>query len=239
MSHKLLLVDDSITIQRVVQLTFVDEDVEVVTVGDGSRAADAIREESPDIVLVDANMPHKDGYEVTAFVKSELNHDVPVILLTGAFDPVNEVQVKEAGCDDVLVKPFKPKQLIEKVRELLNGRDGIDSSRFIEPQSTVSPEHSLSSSGILAKRHEVDSVLAKAFRNYLAEDQNAQSVDMTRSDQDHQAPLVTDEMLETLRTQVVSKMTDSIVREITADVVSEVAERLVRAEIARMKFTAD
>ena len=239
MPHKLLLVDDSVTIQRVVQLTFVDEDVEVVTVGDGSRVIDAIREETPDIVLVDVDMPHKNGYEVTAFVKSGPAHDVPVILLTGAFNPVNEGQAKKAGCDGVLVKPFEPKQVIEKVRELLNGRDVTDSSRFVEPQSTVSPEHSLSSSTIRTQRHEVDSVLAKAFRNYLAEDQNAQSLATARSERDHPAPLVTDEMLGTLRTQVVSKMTDSIVREITADVVAEVAERLVRAEIARMKFTAD
>ena len=239
MPHKLLLVDDSVTIQRVVQLTFVDEDVEVVTVGDGSRVIDAIREETPDIVLVDVDMPHKNGYEVTAFVKSGPAHDVPVILLTGAFNPVNEVQARKAGCDGILVKPFEPKQVIEKVRELLNGRDVTDSSRFVEPQSTVSPEHSLSSSTIRTQRHEVDSVLAKAFRNYLAEDQNAQSLATARSERDHPVPLVTDEMLGTLRTQVVSKMTDSIVREITADVVAEVAERLVRAEIARMKFTAD
>ena len=239
MPHKLLLVDDSVTIQRVVQLTFVDEDVEVVTVGDGSRVIDAIREETPDIVLVDVDMPHKNGYEVTAFVKSGPAHDVPVILLTGAFNPVNEVQARKAGCDGILVKPFEPKQVIEKVRELLNGRDVTDSSRFVEPQSTESPEHSLSSSTIRTQRHEVDSVLAKAFRNYLAEDQNAQSIATARSERDHPAPLVTDEMLGTLRTQVVSKMTDSIVREITADVVAEVAERLVRAEIARMKFTAD
>ena len=239
MPHKLLLVDDSVTIQRVVQLTFVDEDVEVVTVGDGSRGIDAIREETPDIVLVDVDMPHKNGYEVTAFVKSGPAHDVPVILLTGAFNPVNEVQARKAGCDGILVKPFEPKQVIEKVRELLNSRGVTDSSRFVEPQSTVSPEHSLSSLPIRPQRHEVDSVLAKAFRNYLAEDQNAQSLATARSERDHPVPLVTDEMLGTLRTQVVSKMTDSIVREITADVVAEVAERLVRAEIARMKFTAD
>ena len=239
MPHKLLLVDDSVTIQRVVQLTFVDEDVEVVTVGDGSQVFDAICVEMPDIVLVDVDMPHKNGYEVTSFVKSGPAHDVPVILLTGAFNPVNEVQARKAGCDGILVKPFEPKQVIEKVRELLNSRDVTDSSRFVEPQSTVSPEHSLSSSPIRPQRHEVDSVLAKAFRNYLAEDQNAQSLATARSERDHPVPLVTDEMLGTLRTQVVSKMTDSIVREITADVVAEVAERLVRAEIARMKFTAD
>ena len=233
MSHKLLLVDDSVTIQRVVQLTFADEDIEVVTVGDGSRVVDAIREENPDIVLVDVNMPYKNGYEVAGFVKSESVHDVPVILLAGAFNPVNEGQAKQAGCDGVLIKPFEPKQVIEKVRELLDGRDVTESSRLVGPESPVAPEDSLSTSGVLTQRDEVDSVLAKAFRNYLAEDQNAQS----RSELDHSAPLVTDEILETLRAQVVSKMTDSIVREITADVVAEVAERLVRAEIARMKLT--
>jgi len=237
MPHKLLLVDDSVTIQRVVQLTFVDEDVEVVTVGDGSQVFDAICVEMPDIVLVDVDMPHKNGYEVTSFVKSEPTRDIPVILLTGAFNPVNEGQAKKAGCDGVLVKPFEPKQVIEKVRELLHGRDVNESSRLVGPESTVSPKDSLSPSGVLTQRHEVDSVLAKAFRNYLAEDQNAQSIATSRSELDHSAPLVTDEMLETLRAQVVSKMTDSIVREITADVVEEVAERLVRAEIARMKFT--
>jgi CheY-like chemotaxis protein len=239
MSHKLLLVDDSVTIQRVVQLTFADEDVEVVTVGDGSQVFEAIWEEMPDIILVDVDMPHKNGYEVTAFVKSEPTRDIPVILLTGAFNPVNEGQAKQAGCDGVLVKPFEPKQVIEKVRELLDGRDVNESSPPVEPESTVSPEDALSPSGIPAQRHEVDSVLAKAFRDYLAEDQIAQSVvtSTSKSELDHPAPLVTDEMLETLRTQVVSKMTDSIVREITADVVAVVAERLVRAEIARMKFT--
>ena len=167
MPHKLLLVDDSVTIQRVVQLTFVDEDVEVVTVGDGSRVIDAIREETPDIVLVDVDMPHKNGYEVTAFVKSGPAHDVPVILLTGAFNPVNEVQARKAGCDGILVKPFKPKQVIEKGRELLNSRGVTDSSRFVEPQSTVSPEHSLSSSTIRTQRHEVESVLAKAADSFI------------------------------------------------------------------------
>jgi len=234
MPHKLLLVDDSVTIQRVVQLTFVDEDVEVVTVGDGCRVFDAIREEMPDVILVDVNMPHKNGYEVTAFVKSEPTHDVPVVLLTGAFDPVNEVRAKEVGCDGVIVKPFEPKQLIEKVRELLNGMDETESSQLVEPVPT---DDALVSSSIFSQRDEANSVLAKAFRNYLAEDQNGQSVVTSRSELDHPETLVTDEMLETLCTQVVSKMTDSIVRDITADVVSEVAERLVRAEIARMKFT--
>ena len=241
MPHKLLLADDSVTIQRVVQLTFVDEDIEVVTVGDGSQIVDAIRKETPDIVLVDVNMPNKNGYEVASFVKSGATHNVPVVLLAGAFEPVNEAQAKEAGCDGVLVKPFEPNQVIEKVKELLDSRPSADSARVVEVSPTVLPAESGSSSGSLAQTHEIDSVLSKAFRRYLEaeEDRNGETVGASSSVPDQPASLVTDEMLESLRDQVVSRMTASIVREITADVVSEVAERLVRAEITRMKLTTD
>ncbi len=241
MPHKLLLVDDSVAIQRVVQLTFVDEDIEVVAVGDGLRVVDAIREENPDIVLVDVNMPHKNGYEVAAFVKSDATHDVPVILLTGAFEPVNEVEASEAGCDGVLIKPFEAKQVIEKVRGLLADRYAADSSQLIDTGNAVSQEAPGSSLDMLAKTQEANSVLARAFRNYLKEEghQKTKSVVAPSSVPDQSATLVTDDMLESLRNQVVSKMTDSIVREITADIVSEVAERLVRAEIDRIKLTTD
>ena len=239
MPHKLLLADDSVTIQRVVQLTFVDEDIEVVTVGDGSQIVDAIRKETPDIVLVDVNMPNKNGYEVAAFVKSGATHDVPVVLLAGAFEPVSEAQAKEAGCDGVLVKPFEPNQVVKKEKELLDSRPAADSARVVEVSPTVSPEESGSFSGSLTSG--VDSVLSKAFRRYLEaeEHRNGEAVGASSSVPSQPATLVTDEMLESLRDQVVSRMTDSIVREITADVVSEVAERLVRAEITRMKLTTD
>ena len=240
MPHKLLLADDSVTIQRVVQLTFVDEDIEVVTIGDGSQIVDAIRKETPDIVLVDVNMPNKNGYEVAAFVKSGSTHNVPVVLLAGAFEPVNEAQAKEAGCDGVLVKPFEPNQVIEKVKKLLDSRPSTDSARVVETSPTASQGESGSSSGT-AQTHEIDSILSKAFRRYLEaeEDRNGEAVGASSSVPDQPGSLVTDEMLESLRAQVVSRMTDSIVREITADVVLEVAERLVRAEITRMKLTTD
>jgi CheY-like chemotaxis protein len=68
MTHKLLLADDSVTIQRVIELTFADEGIEVVSVGNGQQAIDRIASERPDIVLADASMPERDGYEVAAFV---------------------------------------------------------------------------------------------------------------------------------------------------------------------------
>src|SRR5262245_43877925 len=123
MSKKLLLADDSVTIQRVIELTFADEDVAVTAVGDGRQAIDRLRTDRPDIVLADVGMPERDGYEVAAFIKNDpqLAH-IPVILLTGAFEPLDETRARSVGCDGVLVKPFEPQMVINRVKELLNSR---------------------------------------------------------------------------------------------------------------------
>lgn len=122
MPHKLLLADDSVTIQRVIELTFADEDVQVHAVGDGQKAIASIQADRPDIVLADVGMPERDGYEVATFVKGnpELAH-IPVLLLTGAFEPIDEVRARAAGCDGVLVKPFEPQMVINRVKDLLAG----------------------------------------------------------------------------------------------------------------------
>ena len=123
MPHKLLLADDSVTIQRVIELTFADEDVQVQAVGDGMKAIASIQAERPDIVLADVGMPERDGYEVAAFIKGnpQLAH-IPVLLLTGAFEPVDESRARAVGCDGVLVKPFEPQMVINRVKDLLAGR---------------------------------------------------------------------------------------------------------------------
>ena len=120
MPHTLLLADDSVTIQRVIELTFADEDVHVLTVGDGDQAIAAIDQKPPDIVLADIGMPGRDGYEVAQHVKKtpRLAH-IPVLLLTGAFEPVDQVRASAVGCDGVLAKPFEPQLVIGRVRELL------------------------------------------------------------------------------------------------------------------------
>ena len=119
-AHKLFLVDASITIQRVIELTFASEDVDVVTVSDGEQAIARIAIERPDIVLADIGVPRRNGYEVAAFVRgqSDLKH-IPVLLLAGAFEPVDEAKAEQAGADGVLVKPFEPQHVITRVRELL------------------------------------------------------------------------------------------------------------------------
>ena len=122
MSRKLLLADDSVTIQRVVELTFSGENIDVVTVSDGEQAIARMSDQPPpDIVLADIAMPKKNGYEVAAFIKEHptLSH-VPVLLLAGAFEPVDDERAKRVKCDGVLVKPFETHEVIARVRELID-----------------------------------------------------------------------------------------------------------------------
>ena len=123
MPHKLLLADDSVTIQRVIELTFADEDVQVIAVGNGQDAIDRVQRDRPDIVLADVGMPERNGYEVAAFIKGNpATAHIPVVLLTGAFEPVDEARARAVGCDGVLVKPFEPQIVISRVKDLLAGR---------------------------------------------------------------------------------------------------------------------
>jgi CheY-like chemotaxis protein len=134
MPRKLLLADDSVAIQRVIELTFSDQDVHIVTVADGEQAIARIPVERPDIVLADIGTSKRSGYDVAAFVKGhpDLKH-IPVLLLAGAFEPVDQAKARQAGSDGVLVKPFEPQHVIARVRELLNGAKGDPAQAAVPP----------------------------------------------------------------------------------------------------------
>lgn len=119
--RKLLLADDSVTIQKVVNLTFADEGIEVITTGDGNSAMEKLREIKPDLVMADVNMPGLNGYQICEQIKhDEATSATPVILLVGSFEPFDEARARAAGADDYLTKPFQSiRQLVSKVTELL------------------------------------------------------------------------------------------------------------------------
>lgn len=122
MTHRVLVADNSITIQRVAELTFSAEGMEVLAVGDGQRAIAHILADHPDIVLADIGLPKHSGYDVAAFVKRrpDLKH-IPVLLLAGAFEAVDDARAEQIGSDGVIIKPFEPQHLLMRVRELLDG----------------------------------------------------------------------------------------------------------------------
>ncbi|HVF28719.1 MAG TPA: response regulator [Pyrinomonadaceae bacterium] len=134
--RKLLLADDSVTIQKVVSLTFSDEGFDVVTVGDGEGALRELEAEAPDIVLVDVFMPKLGGYEVCARIKADARfRHIPVMLLVGTFEPFDEAEARRIGADDVLTKPFQSiRNLVNKVGGLLGGQsDQEQDTRDVSP----------------------------------------------------------------------------------------------------------
>jgi DNA-binding response OmpR family regulator len=139
--RKLLLADDSITIQKVVNLTFADEGIEVISVGDGDSAMRKFDEFIPDLVMADVNMPGLNGYEVCRIIKrTEETQNIPVILLVGSFEPFDETAAKDAGADDYLTKPFQSiRQLVNKVTDLLNQRERVPETSDETPQTATQP----------------------------------------------------------------------------------------------------
>jgi CheY-like chemotaxis protein len=122
--RKLLLADDSITIQKVVDLTFADEGVSVVCVDNGREAIERLEEFVPDVILADVLMPLVNGYELCEYVKQHdhLKH-IPVMLLVGSFEPYDAEEARRVGANDTLTKPFQSiRRLIDKVGQLVSSR---------------------------------------------------------------------------------------------------------------------
>ena len=120
MAKTLLLADDSVTIQKVVNISFASEDVTLVTVDNGDDAVERARETHPDLILADVVMPGKSGYEVCEAIKAdpELRH-IPVLLLTGTFEAFDEERAARIGAAGHVAKPFEAQALVNQVNRLL------------------------------------------------------------------------------------------------------------------------
>lgn len=135
MTRTILLADDSVTIQKVIELTFMDEDYEVVAVGNGDEALEKLEEVTPDFVIADVHMPGASGYEVAKHSKS-LRPEVPVLLLVSTFEPFDEEEAERSGCDAFLKKPFDSQELQRLVEELsAEARGGEASGEWGEPSA--------------------------------------------------------------------------------------------------------
>ena len=142
--RKLLLADDSITIQKVVNLTFADEGIEVISVGDGDSAMEKIHQSAPDLVLADVNMPGLSGYQICEQIKQNAaTSRIPVILLVGSFEPFDEAEAYRVGADDYLTKPFQSiRQLVSKVSDLLESANGVAATPAMENPEIIVEESS-------------------------------------------------------------------------------------------------
>jgi CheY-like chemotaxis protein len=141
---RILVADDNTNIQKMVALAFEERGIDVVSVGNGEAAVRRIPDLSPDLVLADVFMPVRNGYEVCEFVKNDdrFSH-VPVILLVGAFDPLDEKEARRVGADGVLKKPFVPPDpLIAMVTSALekNPKVAAEMAKAREVPAAPAPE---------------------------------------------------------------------------------------------------
>ncbi|MPV48875.1 MULTISPECIES: MtrAB system response regulator MtrA [unclassified Pseudactinotalea] len=121
MSARVLVVDDDAALSEMIGIVLESEGFEAVFSADGTSAMEAFRASGPDLVLLDLMLPGIDGIEVCRRIRAESG--VPVIMLTAKSDTADVVVGLEAGADDYIPKPFKPRELVARVRARLRRHD--------------------------------------------------------------------------------------------------------------------
>jgi two-component system response regulator MtrA len=121
MKGRVLVVDDDTALAEMLGIVLRGEGIEPFFVFDGDKALAAFRETKPDLVLLDLMLPGTDGIDVCRQIRAESG--VPIVMLTAKSDTVDVVVGLESGADDYVVKPFKPKELVARLRARLRRTD--------------------------------------------------------------------------------------------------------------------
>jgi CheY-like chemotaxis protein len=140
--YKILLADDSVTVQKIITLTFSDEGVEVLTVNNGDEAINRLQYMRPALVMADVSIPGKNGYEICEYIKNhpELKN-IPVVLLVPAFEPFDEEKARSAGANHFLTKPFQSiRTLISTVKSLIEPGNRSTATGFQEGNLSANGE---------------------------------------------------------------------------------------------------
>lgn len=123
MASKILVVDDDAALAEMIGIVLRAEGYEVVDCYDGARAVEAFEEFDPQLILLDVMLPGKSGFEICEEIRR--TSDVPIIMLTARSDTADVVTGLEVGADDYVPKPFKPKELVARVRARLRGQNEV------------------------------------------------------------------------------------------------------------------
>ena len=150
-----MLADDSVTIRKVVELTFADEGIDVSTVADSDAAMQRFVEMQPDIVLVDVGLEPTSGYLLCEMIKQDAStRHIPVLLLVGSFEPFDQTEAERVEADGFLTKPFHSiRDLVARVRDLL-GRDND-----LEPMVAAASENPI----VMPETDDIDNLYNSSF----------------------------------------------------------------------------
>ncbi|MFT4126420.1 MAG: MtrAB system response regulator MtrA [Gordonia sp. (in: high G+C Gram-positive bacteria)] len=144
---RILVVDDDAALAEMLTIVLRNEGFEPFVVGDGSQALSAVREIRPDLVLLDLMLPGMNGIDVCRVLRSDSG--VPIVMLTAKSDTVDVVLGLESGADDYMVKPFKPKELVARIRARLRRTDEEPVELLsIGPVEIDVPAHTVTRGGV-------------------------------------------------------------------------------------------
>jgi DNA-binding response OmpR family regulator len=220
MTKTIMLVDDSATIRKIVELTFSDTEIRVESVGKDREVLSRIDSVEPDLVLADVTVPEPSGYELCRAIKAS-GRPVPVILLSDTFEPLDPQLARSCGADGQLIKPFESHALHETVSELLDRP--ADVSPFDDTQGEAfdgaadAAEH-----GLEAAEGDTDVVEGES-------DKAAGTLDAV-----HDAT-PSPELVDAVARAVVERLSADVVREIAREVVPDLAARIIRERIRELE----
>jgi DNA-binding response OmpR family regulator len=214
MPPTLLVADPNVTTQRIVELAFAQQAINIVSASNGQHAIERLASLRPDVALVDLHLHTLNGYEVAGFARRHPElRSIPVLLLAGAFDNVDDVRVRDSGAAGVIVKPFEPANVVAKVNELLESRRATnDTDAPLAPGFTA----------------------ADAFALLFAEEQGEAAPPVVPQ----RIVEISDTMIERIADRVADRLTHGVLGESLRRTVHDVSERLVREEIDRIRSAA-
>ena len=120
MNARIMIIEDDPDICEILEYNLQQEDFDTETFYDGQKALDAILKDPPDLILLDLMLPGKNGLEIARIIrKDEHASNVPIIMITARSEEMDVLQGLEQGADDYIIKPFRPKEVIARVKALL------------------------------------------------------------------------------------------------------------------------
>jgi CheY-like chemotaxis protein len=263
MSKTILLADDSLTIQKVVELTFMEGDYEVASVSNGDDALSRLEDMEADLVIADIHMPGASGYEICRAVKNR-SPETPVLLLVGTFEPFEAAEMEECGADGHLKKPFDSQELVRLVEEMLGGAD--DQERAFELHTVgegadgddqVEARDETETGGFGAVVTEVstdgtesfdafEGAISGAGGSFEAESTQGAFVKVVepetevRVDMEHQqAEILSDDDVDRIARRLIELLGDEVVREIAWDVIPDLAEIVIKERLRELESQVD
>lgn len=137
---RILIVEDSVSMRRVMKMTFAGEGAELLAVESGELALQQGRDFGPDVAFVDTSLPGIDGYEVARAIKSDPQlASTGVILMASQHRPLDAARASEVGADDHILKPFDTQEAIDKAGALAGGASEVSIEMFGEPEPASIP----------------------------------------------------------------------------------------------------